>query len=65
MERVGVKGLTMCFRKKKNFSDPEGKSDKVRTQRGILGGEAVIHSHLSKSGDGGTNIKTPFQKSNV
>lgn len=55
----------MCFRKKKNFSDPEGKSDKVRTQRGILGGEAVIHSHLSKSGDGGTNIKTPFQKSNV
>ena len=65
MEGVGVKGLTMCFRKKKNFSDQEGKSEKVRTQKGILGGEAVIQIHLSKSGDGGTNIKTPFQKSNI
>lgn len=55
----------MCFRKKKNFGGPEGKSEKLRTERGILRSEAVIQSHPSKSRDAGTNIKTPFQKINI
>lgn len=65
MEGVGVKGLTMCFKKKKNFGGPEGKSEKVRTQWGIVRSEAVIQSHPSKSRGAGTSVKTPFQKINI
>ena len=40
LEGVGVKGLTMCFRKKKNSGGPEGRSEKARTQGGTLRGKA-------------------------